>query len=125
VKSSVHYFAALELQTYGSQRAFDDIEAAQRGGMVRNRFSPPMMNVKNRRSSAVTVRAVSPASAVIHQTTRGTGTDTFPGFFEADTHGCGSCLKPKTRNRALSPPPKGAHLLFESVLDMVPVPLFP
>lgn len=34
---------------------------------VRNRHSPPEMIVKNRRSSAVTVRAVSPASAIIHQ----------------------------------------------------------
>jgi hypothetical protein len=29
--------------------------------------SPPKMNVKNRRSSAVTVPAVSPASAIIHR----------------------------------------------------------
>ena len=36
------------------------------GNGVRNRFSPPKMNVKNRRSSAVTVRALSPASTIIH-----------------------------------------------------------
>ena len=30
-------------------------------------FFSPMMNVKNRRSSAVTVPVISPASAIIHQ----------------------------------------------------------
>jgi hypothetical protein len=34
---------------------------------VKYRFSPPRMNVRNRRGSAVTVGAISPASATIHQ----------------------------------------------------------
>lgn len=36
-------------------------------GLAREDGRPPKMNVKNRRSSAVTVPAVSPASAIIHQ----------------------------------------------------------
>ena len=34
MKSSVNYFAALGLQTYGPQRAFDDREAALRAGLI-------------------------------------------------------------------------------------------
>jgi hypothetical protein len=50
-----------------SASALIDENTKELGGLPRGDARPPKMNLKNPRSSAVTVPAISPASAIIHQ----------------------------------------------------------